>query len=162
MEKKKEKKKTTPKKAHEKDKPPYAGKRHFFFLNPYEDCAFTRCPKCENKTKQRKFVLIIHIDPLDPQQPFLLDKICRYCPHCDLIIAEKSELESLISTAFEKSKPEIVKNNYLVFGTLEKADYRQISNSESNPDELIQRTYVFKDVWNFEAIPAEWYPPDED
>lgn len=35
--------------------------RHYFFLNPYEDCAFTRCPKCNNKTKIRKFPLVIHI-----------------------------------------------------------------------------------------------------
>jgi hypothetical protein len=153
-----EKKENPPKKAPKKDKPPYAGKKHFFFLNPYEDCAFTRCPKCENKTKERNFALVIKIDP---QPPFLLNKICRYCPHCDLIIAEKNELESLISTASKKSKPDIVKNNYLVFGALQKADWRQISNSESNADELIHHTYVFKDVWNFEPVPAEWYPPDE-
>lgn len=25
--------------------------RHYFFLNPYDDMAFTRCPKCEKKRK---------------------------------------------------------------------------------------------------------------
>ena len=25
--------------------------RHYLFLNPYGDMAFTRCPKCEEKTK---------------------------------------------------------------------------------------------------------------
>ena len=34
--------------------------RHYFFLNPYEDAAFTRCPKCETKTMVRKFPLVIH------------------------------------------------------------------------------------------------------
>ncbi len=33
-----------------------------FFLNPYKDVRFTRCPQCENKTLQRKLPLIIHID----------------------------------------------------------------------------------------------------
>ena len=37
--------------------------RHYFFLNPYEDYAFTKCPKCDEKTKVRKFPLAIHIDP---------------------------------------------------------------------------------------------------
>ena len=60
--------------------------RHYFFLNPYEDAAFTRCPKCETKTLIRKFPLVVHIEP---QQLFILNKKCRFCPRCDLIIARK-------------------------------------------------------------------------
>ncbi len=45
-------------------------KRHRFFLSPYMDNAFTRCPKCEGKTKLRKFPLVIHIEP---RQIFLLN-----------------------------------------------------------------------------------------
>lgn len=37
--------------------------RHYFFLNPYGDMAFTRCPKCEQKTKIRKYCLVVHMDP---------------------------------------------------------------------------------------------------
>ena len=33
--------------------------RFYFFLNPYADMAFTRCPKCEAKTKQRKLPLAV-------------------------------------------------------------------------------------------------------
>jgi len=64
-------------------------RRHYFFLNPYEDAVFTKCPRCHNETKIRKFPLVIHIDP---QQLLLLNKKCRYCDKCDLIIAKKSEL----------------------------------------------------------------------
>jgi len=158
MEIKIEKKEDTPKKPPKKDKPPYAGKKHFFFLNPYEDCVFTRCPKCENKTKQRNFSLVIYIDP---QQPFVVNEICRYCPHCYLIIAEKNKVESLIGATLKKSMPEIVENTFVVFGTLENADWREISKGEFTPLELMQRIYVFKDTWKFEPVPAEWYPPDE-
>jgi len=28
-------------------------------------------------------------------------------------------------------------------------------------NEMIDRVYVFKDVWNFEIMPADWYPADE-
>jgi|GEM_PF-7009059 hypothetical protein len=37
--------------------------KYYFFPNPYEDCAFTKCPKCETKTKVRKFILLISIEP---------------------------------------------------------------------------------------------------
>ena len=49
--------------------------RHYFFLNPYEDCAFTKCPKCDQATKVRKFPLAIHIDP---NQLFFLNKYRRH------------------------------------------------------------------------------------
>jgi len=32
--------------------------RYRFFLNPYPDMAFTKCPKCETKTRQRKLPLV--------------------------------------------------------------------------------------------------------
>jgi hypothetical protein len=33
--------------------------RHYFFLSTYQEEAFTKCPKCNNKTKVRKFPLAI-------------------------------------------------------------------------------------------------------
>lgn len=98
-----------------------ARRRHYFFLNPYADCAFTRCPKCQGKTKICKFPLVIHIDP---RQLLLLNKQCRYCPCCDLIIAKKSELESLMAACFEEKKPDIIGNGYLVMGVVERKDWR--------------------------------------
>ena len=74
-------------------------RRHYFFQNPYEDAAFTRCPKCDGKTKIRKFPLVIHIDP---RQLLILNKKCRYCIKCDLIITRKSELEALMTPALEQ------------------------------------------------------------
>ena len=62
--------------------------RHYLFLNPYLDTAFTRCPKCEEKTKIRKYCLVIHIDP---KCLLSLNKSCRYCPECDLIIVKQQE-----------------------------------------------------------------------
>jgi len=31
-------------------------RRHDFFLNPYQDWRFSRCPKCDEKTRLRKFL----------------------------------------------------------------------------------------------------------
>ena len=125
--------------------------RHRFFLNPYEDCAFTKYPKCENKTKVRKFPLVIHIEP---QQLFLLNKQCKYCPSCDLIIAKKQEIEPLMAAAFMGTNPEIIGNNYLVMGTVDKKDWKEGGKNLLSPSEMIGRIYVFKDVWDFKVIPA--------
>ncbi len=128
--------------------------KHYFFLNPYEDCAFTKCPKCDNKTKLRKFPLVIHIEP---QQLFTLNKKCKYCTTCDLIIAKKSEVESLMSCKFEKVNPTIVGNKYLVFGTLSRSDWQQHSKTPTGSSKAIDQVYVFKDVLDFEVVPGGWY-----
>ena len=133
-------------------------RRHYFFLNPYEDAAFTKCPKCENNTKICKFPLVIHIDP---QQLMFLNKKCRYCVKCDLIIAKKSELESLMVACFEESKPEIMGNNYLVMGVAERGDWLEGKKGKMPQGEIIERMFVFKDVLNFEIVPAGWYREGE-
>jgi len=133
-------------------------RRHYFFLSPYQDQAFTKCPKCDSKTKTRKFPLVIHIDP---REFFLLNKQCRYCTRCDLIIARKSELESLMATAFEKLNPQIIGNDYLVMGVAERSDWQESKRGKISEGETIERMLVFKDVWNFEVIPAGWYRDDE-
>jgi hypothetical protein len=130
-------------------------KKHRFFLNPYEDCAFTKCPKCETKTKIRKFPLVIHVEP---QQLFLLNKQCKYCANCDLIIAKKQELESLMAAGLSQTNPQVIGNEYLVIGTVERKDWKAGSGSSLSAHEIIERISVFKDQWNFEVIPPGWYP----
>lgn len=133
-------------------------RRYYFFLNPYGDAAFTKCPKCESNTKIRKFPLVIHIDP---QQLLLLNKKCRYCVKCDLIIAKKSELESLMAACFEPSKPQIIGNNYLVMGVAERRDWLKGKKGKMPQGETIERMLVFKDVLNFELVHAGWYREGE-
>ncbi len=128
--------------------------KHYFFLNPYEDYAFTKCPKCNNKTRLRKFPLVIHIEP---QQLFMLNKKCKYCTTCDLIIAKKSEVESLMSYRFEKVDPSIVGNKYFVFGTLSRSDWQHYSKTPTGSGIAIDQVSVFKDVLDFEMVPGGWY-----
>jgi hypothetical protein len=129
-------------------------KRHKFFLNPYSDCAFTKCPKCDSKTKVRKYPLVIGVEP---KQLFLLNKKCKYCPSCDLIIAKKQEIESFLALAL----PQLSNNDYLVLGTLERQDWVQGNKGSFSPSEMMERMYVFKTVWDFEVRPAGWYPADD-
>ena len=123
--------------------------RHLFFLNPYSDVAFTKCPKCEGKTRLRKLPLVIHIEP---DQMLVLNKTCRYCPGCDLVIARQSELEPLMAAAFAERRPEVVGNEYLVVGTLDRSNWRAQMREPSEaraPSDMLDRAWIFKDQLHF-------------
>ena len=128
-------------------------KKHYFYLNPYENEAFTRCPKCGEKTKLRKYPLFIHIEP---NQPLCLNKSCKYCEKCDLIIGKQGEIESLMSACCENLDPSLIGNNYLVVGTLDKADWRRFSKQTTYPKDTIEKVYIFKDVMQFEVVRGGW------
>jgi hypothetical protein len=131
--------------------------KHRFFLNPYEDTAFTKCPKCESKTKVRKFPLVIHIEP---GSLLVLNKRCRYCVACDLIITHRWEVESLMAAAFESRDPEIIGNEYVVVGTLPREVWRSRDSEDTQPPDTLDRTHIFKDVWEFELVGHGWGPAD--
>ena len=133
-------------------------KKHYFFLNPYKNCAFTKCPKCNDKTKLRKFPLVIHIDP---NQFFVFNKSCKYCTNCDLIIVKQSKLEELLTCQFEEVNPSVVGNKYLVFGTFSRSDWKKYSKTLTDPHKAIDQVYVFKDVLNFEVARGGWSKPDK-
>jgi len=132
-------------------------KRHRFFLSPYKDTAFTRCPKCGAKTRLRKFPLVIHIEP---RQLFLLNKLCKFCLSCDLIIARKNEIESLMAERISRERSELLGNDYLVIGTLDRKDWVEGHKGGATPHDLVNRMYVFEDVFSFQIIPAGWRPPE--
>ena len=128
-------------------------KRHYFFLNPYKNEAFTHCPQCTGKTKLRKYPLVIHVEP---RQLLCLNISCKYCEKCDLIIGKQSAIENLMSVCCEKIDPSMIGNKYLVFGTLDKTDWKQYSQKTTYPEETLEKVYVFKDVKHFELAQGGW------
>ena len=104
--------------------------RYRFFLNPYTDVRFTACPQCGGKTRQRKLPLVIHIDPL---QLIALNKTCRYCPACDLLIAQQDKLQAWLAAFFSEHRPKIVGNDYLVLGTQDRADWLRGTRTPRSP-----------------------------
>jgi len=132
-------------------------RKHYFFLNPYKDAAFTKCPKCESKTKIRKFPLVIHVEP---QQLVLLNKKCKYCVNCDLIITRKSELETLMVICLEDKNPDVIGNDYLTIGVMERKDWWEASKGKMPQDEIIERMYIFKDALDFKPVTFGWYRPE--
>jgi hypothetical protein len=117
--------------------------RYTFFLNPYTDARFTKCPRCEGKVGQKKLPLVIHIDD---GGMMVLNKTCRYCPACDLLIAHKDEIEALLTSCFQRAAPEVVGNDYLVVGTVDRADWRRGTEGNVTPRNMIEVLHDFKDV----------------
>lgn len=128
--------------------------KYKFFLNPYKDQAFTRCPKCENKTKVRKFMFFIHVEP---KQPIILNKSGKFCPYCEMIIVRQDELESLLSYTLKKINPEIIGNKYIVGGTIDKNEVSFKKIQTMGIEEVTKHLYIFKDVLSFKVIPGGWY-----
>jgi hypothetical protein len=122
--------------------------RYRFFLNPYEDLRFTRCPQCEGKTRQRKLPLVIHVDPMFVLS---LNKTCRYCPYCDLLIAHQNDVEHFLASYFSEQKPEVVGNDYLVLGTEDRPAWKRGTQQQLSMKEMIEELHDFKEVLTFKV-----------
>ncbi len=44
---------------------------------------------------------------------------------------------------------------------IDRSDWKEGNQNEISTSEIIERMYIFKDVWNFQVIPAGWYPADK-
>lgn len=127
------------------NKPP----RHTFFLNPYIDARFTKCPKCDGKTKQKKLPLVIHVDE---GGLMVLNKTYRHCPACDLLIAHKDDIEALLTACFQQAAPESIGNDYLVVGTVDRADWLRGTTGAMTPQEMIALLHDFTEVVQFKLV----------
>jgi hypothetical protein len=86
-----------------------------------------------------------------------LNKICRYCPGCDLLIVHQDELEALLEAFFTEHNPEVIGNDYLAIGTLERADWQRGTQSPLLIQELVAHLHDFKEVLQFELV-GGWQP----
>lgn len=134
-------------------------KRYSFILNPYTDARLSRCPKCNKLTYLRKFVLFIHIEQWGP---LALGKTCRYCSHCELIMAHKDELDAELAQSFSQLAPECIGNDYMVMGTVEKKAWEAgLGGSDQPLAEMLKHVAQFKRYYDFHYQPAGWYPADD-
>ena len=129
-------------------------RRHRFFLNPYTDVRFTTCPKCSGKTRLRKLPLVIHVEPL---HVIVLHKTCRYCPVCDLLIAHRDELGAQLAVLFNQRDPEVIGNDYLVLGTVDRSVWRLGAKEALAVQDAMAHVHEFKKVLQFELGPR-WGP----
>ncbi len=143
-----------------KKKLPQLGKlppRYRFILNPYQDVRLLTCPECSQRTLIRKIPLAVHVDP---HFPTMLNKHCRYCPKCEILICHQDELEQLLVQAYQNIAPEIIGNNYLVLGTFDKSTWKKRNKDPNNMGSFLDNLHGFKEYLKFEYIPAHWGPSD--
>jgi Flp pilus assembly protein TadD len=126
--------------------------RYDFFLNTYQDTRFTVCPQCKSKTRARKFSLVIHVNP---GHTAILDKLCRFCDACDLLIVHQDQLEEQLATEFMTSNPEAIGNDYQVVGTLDRAEWNQGKQDLLSFERVIEYLHDFKEVFTFQRVPVE-------
>ncbi len=127
--------------------------RYDFFLNTHRDTRFTICPRCNIKTRPRKFSLVIHVNP---GHITILEKICRLCYVCGLLIVHQDQLEAQLVTQFMGINPEAIGSDYQVVGTLDREEWNKGKKQELLSFEQV-REYLhdFKEVVTFHRVPVE-------
>jgi hypothetical protein len=130
--------------------------RHRFILNPYSGERFASCPECHLPTEERKFPLLIHVDP---RNPVCLNKTCRYCPHCDLVIAHQDEVEEQLAALFGERQPELVGNAYLVLGTLDPEVWERGRHTPLTIPEMMDNLHDWQDVLSIRPAGQGRPPP---
>jgi hypothetical protein len=133
--------------------------RYSFILNPYETERLSRCPKCKQLTHLRKFAFLIHIDGWGL---LTLGKTCRYCTPCELIMVHQNELEAELAYYFDRWAPEVIGNDYLVLGTVDKKLWRLVlEGSNIGLEEVLGHTADLKRYLELHVEPGGWYPISE-
>lgn len=128
--------------------------RYRFLLNEYVDQRFSRCPGCGEKTGQRKLPLLIHVEPMNM---VALNKTCRYCARCDILIAHHDELEEILSNMFDVRVPMKFDRDYFVLGTIDRKNWRDGLEKTVTVDESLKRLHGFKAYLDVECT-GGWQP----
>jgi len=134
----------------EQSRPPHSSKRlgkqqprYRFLLNPFRDRRFAICPNCDGRTLLRKVPLVVHVDPINP---VAINKSCRYCPACDLLIAHQDEVGQQLAALFSKRAPERIGNDYLVIGTLDRDVWKRGVAEPLAIQEMVEQLHDFVEV----------------
>jgi hypothetical protein len=123
-----------------------------FFLNPYRDMRFTSgCPGCGKKLRQRKLPLAIHIDDWGMA---VINKTCRYCPACDLLIAHEDELRAMIDQLVTRMESNKANPRLFVVGTLERDAWRLGVDKPLDRSEMLAALHDFIDYDNYKSAPV--------
>ena len=98
---------------------------------------------------------------VEPVHPTTINKHCRYCPKCDILIAHQDELERMLVLAYEKRNPKIIGNKYLVLGTLDSSSWRKREKQPLLLENIEKYVHDFKEYLDVEYTPPHWGPADE-
>src|SRR5260370_1449674 len=94
---------------------------------------------------------------VEPHYFLALNKTCKYCPHCVLLLAHKDILEDLLARMFAERAPEIIGNDYLVVGTMDRSDWQEGLHAGVPLADMLRSLHDFKRVVTFKPAPT-WGP----
>lgn len=124
-------------------------------LNPHAEVRLSKCPKCQQTTHLRKFALFIHVDGWGA---IALGKTCRYCSRCEMIMVHQNELEEQLAHGLTPLAPEVIGNEYVVLGTIEKTVWQEgLRGREKQRAAMLQHVADFKNVYELEYELGGWY-----
>jgi Zn-finger nucleic acid-binding protein len=130
--------------------------RYSLLLNSHAEVRLSKCPKCQKVTHLRKFALFVHIDEW---VPMALGKTCRYCSRCEMVMVQRAELEAELARGVSQRAPQVIGNDYLVLGTMEKKMWREGLDGEAKPlAEMLKHVADFKHQYELDYKPGGWYP----
>jgi hypothetical protein len=133
--------------------------KYSFMVNPYPDERVSRCPLCERKTGQRKIPILIHVNP---HHLIALNYTCRYCRDCDLLIAHKHEIEYYLTALFIEKAPDVIGNDYLAVGTVEKSVWKAGLEKNQAMNEFLPHTSDFATYYeDLQLTRAGYYKADQ-
>jgi hypothetical protein len=89
--------------------------------------------------------LLIHVVP---SHLIALNYTCRYCKDCDLLIGNKAEIEHLLTELFRQREPEVIGNDYLIIGTVEKGTWRE---NMKHPKDIVDTLAHTSDFVEYEG-----------
>ncbi len=92
-----------------------------------------------------------------------LNYTCRYCSQCDLLIAHKHEVERLLAEFFKQHEPQVIGNDYLVIGTMEKKAWREGVTEPKLVEELQAHLHDFQTYYKeLRMRRPGWYAADQE
>ena len=147
--------------SEEKERGRYIGRlepRYTFFLNPYQDHRFTRCPGCGERMRTRKEPFFIHVNPMES---VVLNMTARYCPDCDLLVLHQDVVEGLLVWTFEQHKPEVIGNDYSIIGTVERSYWRKYKG-QITMGPAIEHLHDFESVVQYSPLHYGWVPNEDE
>lgn len=78
-------------------------------------------------------------------------------------MVHQDELESLLAYSFSSLAPEIIGNDYLVIGTVDKKVWKKgLEGKEEGLGDMLKHIADFKRVYDLHVEPGGWYPADEE
>jgi hypothetical protein len=84
----------------------------------------------------------------------ILNKTCRFCAQCDLVIAHQDEIEANLHHLLSRLAPHAVGNSYLVVGTVERKHWRRGLTEPLTNTEMMEALDDFKDHVRFKPAPT--------